>query len=191
MKAKEILNLCEVETLSTPEITSFLSSYFVKKMKTIGAKIDNLGGSSFLGASIVIGFSEDFDDAIADARKYLKKISRAVVSQKITERDFELLLPICLPKRQKQPMTRSTLFGKDFTDPFLVLICSVFPTPVNSSEPSFRVSLYIKSSYLIEDEIHANTLKYYPQFATEKSLLEVKRVIDSVVKVIRLTPFGG
>ena len=169
MKATEIINLCEDENILTgQEFYEQFSSYFIKKMKNIGATINS---NKPLTAQFTFGNRNDFNlghtfkSQTRFVRKYIQKLSKIIQGSEISQTSSVTYLFVYCDGMGA---------WKDYII-FWTISCS-------SALDILTLDVSLSSiEYFISDSTFT---------VPEKVLKNVYAKIDEIAKAIRLVPFG-
>lgn len=170
MNAKNILKLCEAEELTLDEFNKLLTSYFIKKMKSIDVVVRR--GVFGVEGTYRVGSGSDSNFLEKKVKKYGKELSKTI-------KNFNLYSDYCFVPHSGFWIDVDSLFlFRDYKPLAVIQIsCRLIKSTVFNVEICVRLSGYqnIPRSYLFpysEDELK----NYYS-------------IIDGVVNAIRLVPF--
>lgn len=169
MNAKKILNLYEADRLTSEEIFSLINNYFKKKLVLLDAQF-------FSGYGAVVTISRDK----SYSQEQLNRFSQVYFSSLLDElgflyakADWTTEIKVKLPKPKSVEWERSSIF-KLFLE-----------------QPSGEVvTLHIMYSAKFDDCRLYKKLNEYEEFASESGLREVYKLIDVVIRAVRLVSFG-
>ena len=175
MRAKEIIELCEDERLSSQEIFDLVYDYFVKKMKSAGMRIYNSGG--YVEAEVVSPVISD-NKAEDYSRAYLRTLSKLFGKMVLSGGSGFIEVTYPNPK---------DVFWKLY--PIFYVVVNLYSSYQHRSG-EFQLVLYVKFSEPIKTLVDLNSLNDYIDFSTEDGRKKIFELIDSLAKFIRLTPLG-
>lgn len=171
MKAKEIINLYEEDTITGREFYEQFESYFIKKMKSIGVnqvKEYCLTVRFIFDSESNFNSVKDFKGLIKIARKYGRALSKMIKNSIFIS---------------YTPGIRVEIFcdGKDLWDnnfSFLKIYCY--------AEGNKQINLDISLGYYVSQDILRNS-----NFIVSKTLLiDACAKVDEITKAIRLLSIG-
>lgn len=171
MKAKEILNLCENDVLLTSdEIFSALSSYFIKKIKSCGLDV-MVQRMPQLRAFIYLEEPEELSEITEhEVSKYLKELSKII--KNCDQPDYNFLYVRFVDKEKVWNRNNSIFYIK-------------FYLPTDERE-YFRVEISL--GYLFQQ--YLENIEVWPELATKEALRAIYARVDAIAKSLRLVPFG-
>lgn len=178
MKAKEILNLCESEALTSDEAASLATSYFKKKFKSIGAEIVLIPSR---GERALFKFSfplsrQSFDFLEQYAVRLLNTINEKNITGELVRAAGSVSLSIYVP--------HSSYDKKRYSGSLFTIGVGRNGDDVN------EIFVFVEFSYLFRERKDRKVLSDYTEFSSESGLKKVYVVIDSIAKAIRLTEIG-
>lgn len=175
MKAKDILNICEVDnSLSGKDFYDILIRYFEKKFKSAGISV-TLSGTSSVTAFIEFKEISDFFTVSFSSRKYLTELLDGYTrsNEKISKTAYGFKSEIFIPGIvngfwAKKPILVSRVVVNAVADSFVSVVLVGF-------SPEF-----------IEKE---KMSVGFPEFSTDESLNIIYKTIDLLSTGMRLIPF--
>lgn len=174
MRAKEILNLYENNTITGSEFYEQYRSYFIKKMKSIGAV--EIGGSG-RQVKIILGEGYNFK-TLTDkiVWKYGRELLKLIKNSEFIKYSNGFRINVYC--------NGDDFWGKN--DEFLVIDYYSFTRDSWVLPGRVFTKIEISLSEFIEDSV-----KYVNRLIPKDFLKTIYLRVDEIVKAIRLVPFGG
>lgn len=176
MNAKRILSLCEQ---NNNEIANSIYQYYVKRFRAIDGTLITRSDfeSDFIFHTKIISDAAEFK---FESKKYIASLSHAIPSSDFVfdKKSFTGVISVLIPNS----------IDWDSATPIFTIRCWRGISRQASSEYFLVMKVGWSRPFILS--CIDNDLVNYRDFATQAGVRKIYSLIDSMVKVIRLTPFG-
>lgn len=184
MNAKTIIKTYSQTLNESENIAQLLNNYYFKKIREAG--LIRRKDSSYLNSAVLIlGQGKTYQQQKKRCQNYLKTLSTHFISKIKYTLLFAGELQIMLPEAIHPVWKIHPIFSLGVYASFP----GITSRSVIQAYQNVDIVLELRDSVEFSEAKNTGLLTSFEEFSSDESLLNVYRLIDKIVKVVRLTPF--